>query len=64
MPAGTGRVHVADSVLTRDGAFARPTEAKIHSIVHDFAHLVMQLPQDHFFIGGDPAGDIADGCLG
>lgn len=63
-PAGAGRVHVADSVFAAGVALARPMEAKIHTLVHDYAHLAMELPQFHVFLGGDPASDVAARCLG
>ena len=63
-PAGSGRVHVADSVLIRDVALARPLDAKVSTLVHDFAHLALELPQEDLFLGEDLAGNLASRCLG
>jgi hypothetical protein len=62
-PRGSGRVHVADSVLTRQGALARPMSAKIHTLVHDFAHLALDLPQFTFHLNSDAADDAITRCL-
>ena len=63
-PVGSGRVHVSDSVLVRDVALARPLNAKISTLVHDFAHLALELPQEDLFLGEDLAGNLAARCLG
>lgn len=62
-PTGTGRVHVADSVLTREGALARPMDAKVRTLVHDFAHLALDLPQFTFHLTSDAADDALARCL-
>jgi len=62
-PDGSGRVHVADSVLTRHGALARPLSAKVRTLVHDFAHLALDLPQFTFHLGSDAADDALARCL-
>jgi hypothetical protein len=62
-PDGSGRVHVADSVLTRHGALARPLSAKVRTLVHDFAHLALDLPQFTFHLDSDAADDAIGRCL-
>lgn len=62
-PHGTGRVHVADSVLTRHGALARPMSAKVRTLVHDFAHLALQLPQFSPYLATDAADDAIARCV-
>ena len=62
-PHGTGRVHVADSVLTRDGALPRPMSAKVRTLVHDFAHLALQLPQRNEYLATDAADDALGRCI-
>jgi hypothetical protein len=62
-PDGSGRVHVADSVLTRQGALARPLSAKVRTLVHDFAHLALDLPQFTFHLNSDAADDAIARCL-
>lgn len=62
-PTGTGRVHVADSVLTRQGALARPMDAKVRTLMHDFAHLALDLPQFTFHLTSDAADDALARCL-
>lgn len=62
-PDGSGRVHVADSVLTRQGALARPLSAKVRTLVHDFAHLALDLPQFTFHLDTDAADDAIARCL-
>jgi hypothetical protein len=62
-PDGSGRVHVADSVVTRHGALARPMSAKVHTLVHDFAHLALDLPQFTFHLNSDAADDAIARCL-
>lgn len=62
-PDGSGRVHVADSVVTRQGALARPTSAKVRTLVHDFAHLALDLPQFTFHLDSDAADDAIARCV-
>lgn len=62
-PDGSGRVHVADSVLTREGALARPLSAKVRTLMHDFAHLALDLPQFTFHLSTDAADDAIARCL-
>lgn len=62
-PTGTGRVHVADSVLTRQGTVARPMDAKVRTLMHDFAHLALDLPQFTFHLTSDAADDALARCL-
>jgi hypothetical protein len=62
-PGGSGRIHVADSVLTRQGALARPMSAKVRTLVHDFAHLALDLPQFTFHLNSDAADDAIARCL-
>jgi hypothetical protein len=62
-PDGSGRVHVADSVQTRHGALPRPMSAKVRTLVHDFAHLALDLPQFTFHLDSDAADDAIARCL-
>lgn len=62
-PDGSGRVHVADSVMTRHGALARPMSAKVRTLMHDFAHLALELPQFTFHLDSDAADDALARCL-
>lgn len=62
-PEGTGRIHVADSVWTREGALARPLSAKVRSMVHDFAHIALELPQYTSYLATDAADDAVRRCL-
>jgi hypothetical protein len=62
-PLGTGRVHVADSVWTREGALARPLRAKVRSMVHDFAHIALGLPQYNNYLSTDAADDAVTRCV-
>lgn len=62
-PDGSGRVHVADSVHTRHGTLARPIGAKVRTLMHDFAHLALDLPQFTFHLSSDAADDAIARCL-
>lgn len=62
-PRGTGRVHVADSIITGDGALARPLSAKVRSMLHDFAHLALELPQSNIYLSTDAADDALARCI-
>ena len=62
-PHGSGRVHVADSVLTRQGALARPMSAKVRNLMHDFAPLALDLPPFTFHLNSDAADDAIARCL-
>ena len=62
-PSGTGRVHAADSVLTRQGALPRPMHAKVRTLMHDFAHLALELPQFTLHLDSDAADDALARCL-
>lgn len=62
-PDGSGRVHVADSVLTRQGTLARPLIAKVRTLMHDFAHLALELPQFTYHLSTDAADDAIARCL-
>lgn len=63
-PRGTGRVHVADSIVTGDGALARPLSAKVRSMLHDFAHIALELPQSNIYLSTDAADDALARCIG
>jgi hypothetical protein len=62
-PDGSGRVHVADSVHTRHGTLGRPMTAKVRTLIHDFAHLALDLPQFTFHLSSDAADDAIARCL-
>ena len=62
-PNGSGRVHVADSVFTRQGVLSRPLSAKVRTLMHDFAHLALDLPQFTFHLKSDAADDAIARCL-
>jgi hypothetical protein len=62
-PAGTGRIHVADSVIVAGHVMARPLSAKIETLLHDYAHLAMDIGQYDTFFATDLAGDLAVTCL-
>ena len=62
-PTGTGRVHVADSIMTGDGALARPLSAKVRSMLHDFAHIALELPQSNIYLSTDAADDALARCI-
>lgn len=62
-PRGTGRVHVADSIITGDGALARPLSAKVRSMLHDFAHIALELPQTNIYLSTDAADDALARCI-
>jgi len=62
-PRGTGRVHVADSIITGDGTLARPLSAKVRSMLHDFAHIALELPQSNIYLSTDAADDALARCI-
>jgi hypothetical protein len=62
-PRGTGRVHVADSIITGNGALERPLSAKVRSLLHDFAHIALELPQSSIYLSTDAADDALARCI-